>query len=407
MAGPLHGMKVLDLSRVLAGPWSSQILADLGADVIKIERPGSGDDTRSWGPPYARGANGEPTSESAYFLSANRGKKSVTIDIATAEGQALVSGLAEQSDILIENFKAGGLANYGLDYETLALLNPGLIYCSITGFGQTGPYSHLPGYDFLIQGMGGLMSITGDADEANGGGPIKTGVAVADLFSGLYATVAILAAFNRRNATGRGDQIDISLLDVQVAMLANQAMNFLTTGNTPQRLGNAHPNIVPYQSFATGDGHLILAIGNDDQFRAFCTATGRPELATDARFATNPVRVANRAALIPIVADVLKTGTTRHWLDLFGAVSVPAGPINTIAEVFADPHVQARGLQLDLPHATAAHVPSVANPIRFGGAALETAAAPPALGQHTAEVLSQRLGLSRAEIDALKAAGAI
>ena len=407
MAGPLHGVKVLDLSRVLAGPWSSQILADLGADVIKIERPGSGDDTRSWGPPYAKDTSGAPTPESAYFLSTNRGKKSVTIDIATTEGQALVSGLAEQSDILIENFKAGGLANYSLDYNTLAQLNPGLIYCSITGFGQTGPYSHLPGYDFLIQGMGGLMSITGDADNASGGGPIKTGVAVADLFSGLYATVAILAALNRRHATGRGDQIDIALLDVQVAMLANQAMNFLTTGNAPQRLGNAHPNIVPYQSFATQDGYVVLAVGNDDQFRAFCDGAGRTELAADARFMTNPARVANRDALIPIIANVLKSQTTRHWLNTFSAARVPAGPINTIADVFADPHVQARGLLLDLPHATAGRVPSVANPIRFGGSALDAAAGPPTLGQHTTDVLSQRLGLSRSEIDALKAAGAI
>ncbi len=403
MAGPLYGVKVLDLSRVLAGPWASQTLADLGADVIKIERPGSGDDTRAWGPPYAIDANGNATTESAYFLAANRGKKSVTVDLASVEGQTIVSALAEQSDVVIENFKVGALAKYNLDYGTLASLNPRLIYCSITGFGQTGPYSGLPGYDFLIQGMGGLMSLSGHSDGTAGAGPMKTGVAVADLFSGMYAATAILAALNRRHATGTGDYIDIALLDVQVAMLANQAMNYLTTDKAPQRLGNAHPNIVPYEAFATRDGHLILAVGNDAQFAAFCSIAGQPELCADARFATNPARVAHRGGLVPMIAAILKDRTTRDWLDALGSAGVPCGPINSLDQVFADGQVQARGLVLNLPHATAGHVPSVASPIRFSAANGAMPSAPPTLGQHTATVLAERLGFPRAEIDRLKA----
>ncbi len=398
MAGPLHGVKVLDLSRVLAGPWASQTLADLGADVIKIERPGVGDDTRSWGPPYARDAEGNATTESAYFLAANRGKKSVTIDISSSEGQTIVSALAEQSDIVIENFKVGALAKYGLDYATLSALNPRLIYCSITGFGQTGPYSALPGYDFLIQGMGGLMSISGHPDGAPGAGPMKTGVAVADLFSGMYAATAILAALHRRHATGRGDHIDIALLDVQVAMLANQAMNFLTTGEAPQRLGNAHPNIVPYEAFATRDGHIILAVGNDGQFAAFCNAAGSPALSADPRFATNPERVKHRADLVPVIADLIRELTTADWLSVLSLALVPAGPINTIDQVFADPHVIARGLRLDLAHPTAGTVASVASPIRSA----TTPTAPPTLGQHTQSVLTDRLGLTPTDLASLK-----
>jgi crotonobetainyl-CoA:carnitine CoA-transferase CaiB-like acyl-CoA transferase len=398
MAGPLHGIKVLDLSRVLAGPWASQTLADLGADVIKIERPGVGDDTRSWGPPYARDADGNATTESAYFLSANRGKKSVTIDIASAEGQTIVSALAEQSDIVVENFKVGALAKYGLDYETLSALNPRLIYCSITGFGQTGPYSALPGYDFMIQGMGGLMSISGHPDGQPGAGPMKTGVAVADLFSGMYAATAILAALHHRAATNAGTHIDIALLDCQVAMLANQAMNYLTTGEAPPRLGNAHPNIVPYEAFATADSHIILAVGNDAQFAAFCNAAGNPSLATDPRFATNPERVTHRAALIPVIAELMRARTTADWLASLSLAHVPAGPINTIEQVFADPHVAARGLRLDLAHPAAGTVPSVASPIR----STTPPTAPPTLGQHTASVLTDRLGLTPADLASLK-----
>ena len=407
MAAPLAGLRVLDLSRVLAGPWASQTLADLGADVIKIERPGKGDDTRAWGPPYAKDAHGNPTTESAYYLSANRGKKSVTVDIASAEGQGLICGLAEQSDIVIENFKIGALAKYGLDYRSLSLLNPRLIYCSITGFGQTGPYRHLPGYDFLIQGMGGLMSISGQADGAPGAEPIKTGVAVADLFSGLYASIGILAALNKRQATGRGENIDISLLDCQVAMLANQAMNYLTTGASPSRLGNAHPNIVPYQSFKTADGHMILAVGNDSQFAKFCACAGCPEVPDDPRFITNAARVANRADLIPLIGALIEQRSTREWLQALGDASVPCGPINSIAEVFANEQVRSRQLRLDLPHPTAGTVPSVACPIRFSEAGPVTLAAPPTLGQHTESILAERLGMSRAAIHKLKENGAI
>ena len=407
MAGPLQGLKVLDLSRVLAGPWASQTLADLGAEVIKIERPGAGDDTRAWGPPYAKDTSGKPTAESAYFLSANRGKKSVTIDLASTEGQAIVSALAEQSDIVIENFKAGALAKFGLDYDQLSSLNPRLIYCSITGFGQTGPNSALPGYDFLIQGMGGLMSVSGQPDGAAGAGPMKTGVAVADLFSGMYAATAILAAVNRRHATGTGDCIDIALLDVQVAMLANQAMNYLTTGQSSTRLGNAHPNIVPYEAFATRDGNLILAVGNDEQFSAFCRVAGKPEFAADPRFASNAQRVRHRAVLVPAIAAIIQQCSTQHWLDVFGEAGVPCGPINNIEEVFAGKHVKVRGLLLDLPHATAGHVPSVACPIRYRHARPETAAGPPALGQHTQAVLSERLGFTHSEINRLRSEGVI
>ena len=407
MPTPLAGLRVLDLSRVLAGPWASQTLADLGADVIKIERPGTGDDTRAWGPPYAKDQQGRATSESAYYLCANRGKKSVTVDITTPEGQSLVCALAEQSDIMIENFKIGALAKYGLDYATLSTLNPRLIYCSITGFGQTGPYSALPGYDFLIQGMGGLMSISGLPDGVPGGGPMKTGVAVADLVSGLYATIAILAAVNRRQSTGLGDVIDISLLDCQVAMLANQAMNYLASGTSPSRLGNAHPNIVPYEAFATADGHIILAVGNDDQFAKFCAVAGCADLANDEKFRTNRARVENRAELIPKLQPSITQRSTRAWLEVLGAAGVPCGPIKSIEDVFEDKQVKSRQLRLDLPHPTAGTVPSVACPIRFGDAELDMSTAPPTLGQHTASILSERLGLTRTDLKKLKDLNAI
>jgi crotonobetainyl-CoA:carnitine CoA-transferase CaiB-like acyl-CoA transferase len=389
MGCPLDGIRVLDLSRVLAGPWATQTLADLGAEVIKIERPETGDDTRSWGPPYATDDNGKPTAQSAYFLSANRGKKSVVIDFTSAEGQAAIRQLASTSDVVVENFKPGSLAKYGLDYEALSRINPRLVYCSITGFGQTGPYRDRAGYDFMIQGLGGLMSITGTPDDAPGGGPVKVGVAVADIFTGLYATIGILAALRRRDATGRGDYIDMALLDVQVAVLANQAMNYLTTGVPPERKGNAHPNIVPYQSFATADGHFILAVGNDSQFRKFCQIAGCDALADDTRFATNPLRVANREALVPLIEAQTRLRSTEQWIVDLERAGVPCGPINDLEDVFADEQVRHRGLRLDLQHSEAGTVPSIACPIRFADASLNQRLGPPTLGEHTREVLTK------------------
>lgn len=395
MGCPLQGIRVLDLSRVLAGPWATQTLADLGAEVIKIERPETGDDTRSWGPPYAADRDGRPTTESAYFLAANRGKKSVVIDMAEAEGQEAIRQLARTSDVVVENFKPGGLVTYGLDYDALARVNPRLVYCSITGFGQSGPYRDRAGYDFMIQALGGLMSVTGAAGDAAGAGPTKVGVAVADLFAGLYAAIGILAALRRREQTGRGDHIDIALLDVQVATLANQATNYLTTGVAPERLGNAHPNIVPYQSFATSDGHFILAVGNDGQFRRFCEIAGCGVLADDARFATNPVRVANREVLVPLLEARTRLRSTRAWIADMERAGVPCGPINDLGDVFADEQVRHRGLRLDLPHSLAGTVPSVACPIRFADARLNQGSGPPALGEHTREVLNQLAGKPR------------
>jgi glutaryl-CoA transferase len=392
MSCPLDGIRVLDLSRVLAGPWASQTLADLGAEVIKVERPGTGDDTRSWGPPYATDARGKSTSDSAYFLSTNRGKKSVAIDITDPQGQNAIRELARTSDILIENFKVGGLAKYGLDYGTLAPINPRLVYCSITGFGQTGPYRDRAGYDFMVQGLGGLMSITGAPDTTPGGGPMKVGVAVADIFTGLYATIGILAALRHREQTGHGDHIDMALLDVQVAVLANQALNYLMSGVSPTRLGNAHPNIVPYQTFATSDGYFILAVGNDSQFRRFCETAGCPELADDELFANNPARVANREALVPLIEAQTRRRPTGHWIADLEAAGVPCGPINDLQAVFADEQVRGRGLRLDLPHAVAGTVPSVACPIRFLHANLNLRNGPPSLGEHTREVLGNSFG---------------
>jgi len=406
MAGPLGHIRVLELARVLAGPWAAQTLADLGASVIKVEKPGEGDDTRQWGPPWAKGPDGRPTRVSGYFLSTNRGKRSVTIDFTRPEGQRLVQDLARQCNVVIENFRVGGLAKYGLDYPSLKAINPGLVYCSITGFGQTGPYRHRPGYDFMIQGMGGLMSFTGEADGRPGAGPMKVGVAVADIFTGLYATIAILGALAHRERTGEGQQIDLALLDSQVAVLANQALNYLVSGVSPVRLGNAHPNIVPYQAFPTADGHLILAVANDGQFAKFCETAGRPELARDERFTTNEARVEHRDELAAIVADIISAKTSAHWLKVLEH-SVPCGPINTLAQVFADPQVQARGMQLELPHPIAGSVPSVANPIKYSATPLVFESAPPPLGAHTREVLREDLGLSIEEIDRLREAGVI
>ncbi len=407
MVGPLGHVRVLELSRVLAGPWAAQTLADLGASVIKVERPGAGDDTRAFAPPYARDADGNPSSESAYFLSTNRGKRSVTIDFTHPEGQKLVQALADQSDVLIENFKVGGLARYGLDYPALAARNPGLVYCSITGFGQTGPYRHKPGYDFMIQGIGGLMSITGEPDAHPGGGPVKVGVAVADIFTGLYATIAILGALAHREREGAGQHIDLALLDAQVAVLANQAMNYLVSGVAPQRMGNAHPNIVPYQAFAASDGHFIVAVGNEGQFARMCEVIGRPELVTDGRFATNASRVNNREEMTAILREIFLTRTKRQWLDELERVGVPCGPINTIADVFADPQVRARELRLELPHPTIGSVPSVANPIKYSATPLAYAAAPPMLGADTEQVLHDALGLAPEEVARLRRAGVV
>ncbi|MFP5511766.1 MAG: CaiB/BaiF CoA transferase family protein [Alphaproteobacteria bacterium] len=400
LAGPLSHIRVLELSRVLAGPWSAQTLADLGADVIKVERPGAGDDTRAWGPPWAG-------DQSAYFLSTNRGKRSITIDFERPEGQELVRKLAAQADVVIENFKVGGLVKYGLDYESLKAVNPRLVYCSITGFGQTGPYRNRAGYDFMIQGMGGLMSITGQPDGEPGGGPVKVGVAVTDIFTGLYATIGIMGALAHRDRTGEGQHVDLALLDVQVAVLANQAMNCLVGGKAPQRLGNAHPNIVPYQAFATRDGHIILAVGNDGQFAKFCTVAGRPELAKDERYATNPARVANRRELVPLLEELIRTRDSHDWLSALEQVGVPCGPINDLAAVFEDPQVKARNIHQDLPHPTQGSVPTVASPIRYSGTPLVHDTAPPTLGQHTDAVLADQLGLSEADISALRDRGVI
>ena len=405
--GALSHLRVLDLSRVLAGPWAGQILADLGAEVIKVERPGNGDDTRAWGPPFLKDAYGESTGEAAYYLSANRNKQSVTIDFTKPEGQRLVRELAAKSDILIENFKVGGLEAYGLDYASLKALNPRLIYCSITGFGQTGPYAKRAGYDFMIQGLGGLMSLTGRPEGDEGAGPVKVGVALTDILTGLYSTVAILAALAHRQEGGAGQHIDMALLDVQVACLANQAMNYLTTGVSPQRLGNAHPNIVPYQDFPTADGDFILTVGNDNQFRKFAEVAGRPEWGDDPRFVSNKQRVANRAVLVPLIRQATVFKTTAEWVSQLEAVGVPCGPINDLAQVFADPQVQARGLAMQLPHALAGLVPQVASPIRLSETPVEYRNAPPLLGEHTQQVLEQVLGLDAGVVEGLRRSGVL
>ncbi|SFA75679.1 Crotonobetainyl-CoA:carnitine CoA-transferase CaiB [Collimonas sp. OK607] len=407
MAGALSHIRVLDLSRILAGPWASQILADLGAEVIKVERPKAGDDTRTWGPPFFKDKEGHDTSLAAYYLSANRNKQSITIDIATADGQQLLRELVAKSDILIENYKVDGLRQYGLDYESLKAINPGLIYCSITGFGQTGPYAPRAGYDFLVQGLGGLMSITGHPDNEDGAGPMKVGVAVADILTGLYASTGILAALAHRQISGLGQHIDMALLDVQVACLANQASGYLATGKVPPRLGNAHPSIVPYEAFPTEDSYMILAIGNDGQFGRFCQEAGCPELAADPRFVTNTARVEHRAVLIPLLRKITIGRTTAAWITALEALAVPCGPINTLAEVFADPQVQARGMQVTMQHAELGAIPLVANPIRLSGTPVEYRLAPPTLGEHTDSVLNHVLGLSDLAIQKLKDNGTV
>lgn len=405
--GALSHIRVLDLSRVLAGPWAGQILADLGAEVIKVERPGKGDDTRAWGPPFLKDPRGENTSEAAYYLSANRNKQSVTIDFTLPEGQELVRQLAEKSDILIENFKVGGLAAYGLDYASLKTINPRLIYCSITGFGQSGPYSRRAGYDFMIQGLGGLMSLTGREEGQEGSGPVKVGVALTDVLTGVYSSTAILAALAHRDRGGLGQHIDMALLDVQVACLANQALNYLTTGVAPVRLGNAHPNIVPYQDFPTADGDFILTVGNDSQFRKFAEVAGHAQWAEDPRFLTNKLRVAHRAELIPLIRQATVFKTTAQWVSELEGAGVPCGPINDLAQVFADPQVQSRGLAMSLPHALGGSVPQVASPIRLSETPVEYRSAPPLLGEHTDAVLERLLGLPTADVHRLRRAGVL
>jgi len=403
MAGPLKGFRVLDLSRILAGPWASQMLADLGAEIIKIERPGSGDDTRGWGPPYMPDRSGEATSEAAYFHGTNRGKQSVCIDMSQPDGQALIRDLAKDCDVLIENFKVGGLKKYNLDYPALKRINPRLVYCSITGFGQTGPYADRAGYDFMIQAMGGMMSVTGEAD----GLPMKIGVALADVLTGLYAANAIQAALIHQQKTGEGQTIDMALLDVQVATLANQAMNYLATGNSPGRLGNAHPNIVPYQAFQTADGYIILAIGNDAQFERFCDLANCSELVADERFRSNSNRVKYRETLVPQVVQIMLQKSSLEWLDALNERGIPCGPINSVEQVFADPQVQHRGMQLELDHPVAGKVASVANPIKLSDTPVEYQQAPPMLGEHTNTVLSSLLGLSDQDLDLLRSRGVI
>ena len=396
MAGPLSHVRVLDLSRIMAGPWAGQILADLGADVIKVERPVVGDDTRAWGPPFLEDKSGNPTREAGYYLSVNRGKRSITLDLDKPEGQNVVRAMAARSDIVLENFKAGTLKRFGLDYESLRAVNPRLIYCSITGFGQTGPKRDAPAYDFMIQAMGGLMSVTGEADDKPGGGPQKVGVPITDIMTGMYAAVAVLAALAKREVSGRGDYIDISMLDVQVAYLANQAMNFLVSGKPPRRSGNAHPNIQPQDVFACRDGYLALAVGNDSQFEKFCAAIGRPEWAHESRFRTNAERVRNRETLKSMIADILAQGELRAWVARIEAAGVPSAAINTVPMVLEEPQVKHREMLRHLSHPRSGTVPQIVSPMRFQDSALVFERAPPLLGEHSAEIL-QELGLETTE----------
>jgi formyl-CoA transferase len=398
----LGHIRILDLTRVLAGPWCAQNFADLGAEVIKVERPGNGDDTRSWGPPYLRDQNGDNTSEAAYYLAANRGKQAITVDISTPEGQEIIRKLAAQSDVVLENYKVGQLKKYGLDYASLKEIKPDLIYCSITGFGQDGPYAHRAGYDFIVQGMGGFMSLTGERDDLPGGGPQKAGVAIADLMTGMYATIAVMAALTHRDRTGEGQYIDMALLDVQVAMLANMNTNYLASGKPPVRWGNAHPNIVPYQTFATSDGHIIVAAGNDGQYKKFVAAGGEEQLATDERFCTNPARVANREVLIPLLADMVKRKSRQEWIALLEDAGVPCGPINRLDDVFNDPQVKARGMQITLPHPSAGSVKLVGSPMKLSATPPDYQSPPPLLGQHTDQILKSVLGYDDEQLSQLR-----
>ena len=403
----LDGIRVLDLTRVLAGPWATQLLADLGAEVIKIERPGRGDDTRHWGPPFLRDRQGRDTADAAYYLACNRGKKSVTLDIAMPEGRAIARALALKSDVLVENFKVGDLKRHRLDYDSLATEHPRLVYCSITGFGQDGPYSDRPGYDFMVQGLGGLMSVTGERDDLPGGGPQKVGVAVSDLFTGMYSANAILAALMHRENSGKGQHIDMALLDVQVAMLANLSSAYFVSGEAPQRMGNAHQNIVPYHVFRAADEFLIVAVGNDSQFAKFCEVVGAPEWARDPRFATNPERVRNRDLLVGMISERMRAKPAREWLAVLEPSGVPCGPINSLAQVFDDPQVRHRRMEVRVPHPAAGEMRMVANPIKFSATPIAHEVPPPLLGEHTADVLGGVLGMASGDIERLRKEGLI
>lgn len=403
----LDDIVVLDLSRVLAGPWCTQNLADLGATVIKVEKPGEGDDTRKWGPIYLKDPATGARADSAYYLAANRGKRSVTVDMATPEGQQILRDLATKADVVVENYKLGGLKKYGLDYDSLSKLNPRLVYCSITGFGQTGPYAPRAGYDFIIQGMGGLMSVTGERDDLPGGGPQKAGVALADVMTGLYSTIAILGALNQRHRSGKGQYIDMALLDVQVAALANQATYYLVGGEAPVRMGNGHAAIVPYQSFPTSDGHVIIAVGNDGQFAKLADELGHPEWKSDPRFATNIERLHHRAEIVAAISEETKKRSIDDLIAALEKRQVPCGPINTVDRVFADPHVQARGLQQTVPHSQQGSLPSVASPLRLSDSPVSYDRGPPLLGEHTDEVLAERLGFDAAKLVELRNKGVI
>nr|WP_279633812.1 CaiB/BaiF CoA-transferase family protein [Cupriavidus gilardii] len=400
-------IKVLDLTRILAGPWATQNLADMGAEVIKVERPRVGDDTRAWGPPFLKDADGRETADSSYFLSANRGKKSITVDLAKSEGQQIIRELARDADVVVENYKVGTLARYGLGYDDLRALNPRLVYCSITGFGQSGPYAALPGYDFVFQGMGGLMSITGLPDDEPGGGPIKSGIAITDLLTGMYATTAILAALEHRNVSDEGQYIDMALLDCVVTINSYQAINYFLSGKVPQRMGNAHSNMVPYQVFRCREGDVIVAVGNDAQYAALCEVIGRPELATDPRFTSAGQRNRNREALIPQIAEAMLTRTMTEWVDRMEAANVPCGPIYDMRQVFEDEQVRHRGMQLSLPHGAGVQAPGLANPIRLSATPIQYEGAAPMLGEHTEAVLREKLGFDDARLDALRAKGVI
>jgi len=407
MKKALEHLRVLDLSRIFAGPWSTQNLADLGAEVIKVERPGRGDDTRAWGPPFLKDANGEPTTDSSYFMAVNRGKQSITVDISTPEGQAIIKDLAKNVDIVVENYKVGTLKRYGLDYDSLNLINPRLVYCSITGFGQTGPYAELPGYDFVFQGMGGLMSLTGKSDSEPGGGPIKFGLAISDLTTGMYATIAILSAIEHRHLSGQGQYIDLSLLDCSVSLTSYMSMNYFLSGKVPQRMGNVHTNIVPYQVFRCKEGDIILAVGNDTQFRDLCQALEMPELATDERFARSFDRVKNREALISILNEPLQRHTMMAWVEIFEKNNVPCGPIYSLDQVFEDEQVKERNMKIHLPHDAGVDVPTVASPIRMSQTPVQLEKSAPVLGSHTVAVLQKELGLTTEQIAGLREKGII
>lgn len=407
MKTALGHLKVLDLTRILAGPWATQNLADMGAEVIKIERPGVGDDTRTWGPPFLKDAEGRETRDSSYFLSANRGKQSVTVDLASPDGQEIIRQLVRDADVLVENYKVGTLARYGLAYEDLRAINPRLVYCSVTGFGQSGPYAALPGYDYVFQGMGGLMSITGVPDGQPGAAPMKTGIAISDLLTGMYATSAILAALEYRHVSGEGQYIDMSLLDCIVTINSYQAINYFLSDKIPQRMGNAHSNMVPYQVFRCREGDIIIAVGNDSQYAAFCNVIDRPLLATDVQYSTGPQRNRNREALIPLIAEAMLARTMEEWVTLLEANNVPCGPIHNMKQVFEDPQVMHRDMQLSLPHSAGVNAPGVANPIRLSETPIRYERSAPTLGEHNQAILNRRLGLSDERIAELKAKGVV